>query len=95
MSANLRSRRSAFGAEATGRATAALALAVAMALGGCAMNGDQPGGGDAAVSSAGSCEQRYEQAKQECQLMSDPGELAEVQACRSRALEEYQVCRGG
>ena len=92
MSANLRLRISTVG-EVT---VVALAVAVATALGGCAMNDDQPGAGDTAMTPAGVCEQQHQAAEQECaQRFDSEANFDELQACRDQALEGLQTCRGG
>jgi hypothetical protein len=95
MSASMRLRIASHRAAPIGRPIVTLALALVLALGGCAMDGDQPGAGDATAGAASSCEQQYERATQECELTLDPELNAEEsQACRGRALEEFQACRG-
>ena len=96
MFANLRSRISTLGCETEGGPIVTLAFAVALALGGCAMSGDQQRAGDATTSSANSCEQQRESAIQACEAGMDPeAEQDELYACRNQALEEFQACRGG
>lgn len=95
MSANLRLRISTLGGAAAGGPIVTLALAVALALAGCTMGGDQQSAGGDTMSAADSCEQQRERAIQECELRLDPEtNQDELFACRAQALEEFQACRG-
>ncbi len=74
----------------------ALGLAIAAALGGCAKTKtEQPNPAAAGMAPAGSCDQQYDQAVQECQSTWNPVENSDqLSACLGQASSALQECRG-
>jgi hypothetical protein len=74
----------------------ALGLAIAGTLGGCAKTKtEQQNPAAAGMAPAGSCDEQYDQAVQECQSTWNPVQNSDqLSACLSQAAGALQECRG-